>query len=66
MAHILQGLSYKVCSTMPPILFAFGLPILVLGYPSVYPQQLVVMLQVHVRFVFIVSSMVRHMEKLII
>ena len=35
MAEILQGLSYKVYSTTPPIFFAFGLFSIVLGVSTI-------------------------------
>ena len=57
MAKFLQGLSYKVCSTIFPKLFIFVLFLLVFGIASIIHQQFVAMLRGHLRFVCTRSSL---------
>ena len=52
MVQILQGLSYKVCTTTSQIIFAFASAILVFWNPTIIHQQLVVMLRGYMRFVY--------------
>ena len=51
-AQILHGVNYKVCFTMSPIVFAFGLFILDSGMSAIIHQQLVAMLRGYLRFVY--------------
>ena len=50
--QILQGHSYKVCSFILQSFFSFGSLIQVLGICAIIPQQLVAMLQAHLRFLY--------------
>ena len=49
MAEILEGFSYKVCSIFPEFV-AFGLFVLVVGIYAIVHQELIAMLQGHLRF----------------
>ena len=50
-AQILQGPSYKACSTTSPKFFAFGQSVLDFEISAIIHQQLFAMLRGHVRFV---------------
>ena len=58
MAQILQGLSYKVYFTTSSKFFQFGIFILVFGISAIKHQQLVAMLQEHMRFVYKKANMI--------